>query len=45
MKTDDEPSEEESIEDDAMKRILKEAKKSEELKNKTAETALTLQMK
>jgi hypothetical protein len=27
-----------------MKRILKKAKKAEELKNKTAETAMTLQM-
>jgi hypothetical protein len=39
--TDDEPLEEETIKDNAMKRMLN---KAEELKNKTAETASTLQM-
>jgi hypothetical protein len=42
--TDDRPSEEESIEDNAMMRMLKKAKNAEAPKNKTADTASTLHM-
>jgi hypothetical protein len=42
--TDEKLSEDESVEYKATKRMLKKAKKAEELKNKTADKASTLQL-